>query len=233
VVKTLSIISNIQLNYTPSNKNNIIHGLYAITDPDLLTEKNIIFSVKEAIRGGAKIIQYRNKSATTSQQYAQANQLSHLCKQYNVIFIVNDDPQLAKAVSADGVHVGKEDGKIIYARQYLGPQTIIGVSCYNQLENAHKAIAQGADYVAFGRFFPSKTKPEAVHADIKILNQASRELAVPIVAIGGITLNNATALISQGTNAVAVINDLFHNTDEIYNTAKAYRALFLQNQLYP
>lgn len=211
---------------SPTNKSLSIQGLYAITDPELIIAEKLIPAVKDAILGGAKIIQYRNKSATHTQQLEQAQQLSSLCKQYQVCFIINDDPELAKAVAADGVHVGKEDGKIADARKQLGHQAIIGVSCYNQLESAQKAIEQGADYVAFGRFFPSKTKPDALQAELHLLEQASRQLSVPIVAIGGITRDNAPQLIKRGANAIAVINDLFHNSQDIYNTAKAYQTLF-------
>ena len=203
-----------------------IQGLYAITDPSLIPAEELIASVTQAILGGARVIQYRNKSASKTIQYEEAGQLSSLCKQHEVCFIINDDPQLAKAVDADGVHVGKEDGKIADARKCLGKQAIIGVSCYNQLENAQHSIAQGADYVAFGRFFPSRTKPEAVQADLQLLKEASQQLSVPIVAIGGINRDNAQQLIHYGADSVAVINDLFHNTQEIYKSAKIYQTLF-------
>lgn len=203
-----------------------INGLYAITDPDLISAEKLIASVEQVILGGARVIQYRNKSASKTTQYDEANELSILCKQHQVCFIINDDPQLAKAVNADGVHVGKEDGKIADARKQLGNQAIIGVSCYNQLENARRSITQGADYVAFGRFFPSKTKPNAVQADLQLLKEASQQLSMPIVAIGGINRDNAQELIQYGANSVAVINDLFHNNQEIYNAAKVYQAFF-------
>ncbi|MCU7799061.1 MAG: thiamine phosphate synthase [gamma proteobacterium symbiont of Lucinoma myriamae] len=203
-----------------------IHGLYAITDPDLIPAEQLLTSVEQVILGGARIIQYRNKSASKAIQYEEASQLSSLCKQHQICFIINDDPQLAKAVNADGVHVGKEDGKIADARKQLGKQAIIGVSCYNQLENAQRSIEQGADYVAFGRFFPSKTKPDAVQADLQLLKEASQQLNVPIVAIGGINRDNAQKLIQCGASSVAVINDLFHKNQEIYTTAKKYQAFF-------
>ena len=120
----------------------------------------------------------------------------------------------------------KKSGKIADARKLLGEQAIIGVSCYNQLNNAQRAIAQGADYVAFGRFFPSKTKPDAIQADLQLLEQASQQLNVPIVAIGGIKRDNAQELIKRGADAIAVINDLFHDEQEIYNTARIYQELF-------
>lgn len=207
-----------------------IQGLYAITAPELIAPEKLISSIENAILGGAKIVQYRNKLASHAQQYQQARELSHLCKQHQVCFIINDDPQLAKAVNADGVHVGKEDGKITDARKQLGSQAIIGVSCYNKLENAQKAIAQGADYVAFGRFFPSKTKPDAVQANLQLLEQAVQQLNVPIVAIGGVKRDNAQELIKRGAHAIAVINDLFHDRQKIYNTAKIYQEFFSSSQ---
>ena len=203
-----------------------IKGLYAITDPELITDEALLDTVKKAIEGGASIIQYRNKYASKTVQQQQAKQLSQLCKAHQVCFIINDDPELAKLVDADGVHVGKEDGKIADARKQLGKHAIIGVSCYNRLENAHNAIKQGADYVAFGRFFPSRTKPNAVQAELDLLEAAAKELTVPFVAIGGITRHNATQLISRGAHAVAVINDLFQDNQAVYNTAKEYKALF-------
>lgn len=203
-----------------------IQGLYAITAPELIAADAMISAIKSVILGGAQIVQYRNKLASKSEKLHQAHQISQLCKQHNVCFIINDDPQLAKAVSADGVHVGKEDGKIADARKILGEQGIIGVSCYNRLENAQQAITQGADYVAFGRFFPSKTKPDALQADLQLLELAKQELKVPIVAIGGITQDNAQDLIKRGADAIAVINDLFHDEQAIFSTAKIYQELF-------
>ncbi len=204
-----------------------IHGLYAITDPSLIPSAHLFSAVQYAILGGASIIQYRNKQATKTTQLHEAQQLRQLCKQHHVCFIINDDPQLAKQVAADGVHVGKEDGKIADARKQLGPSAIIGVSCYNQLKNAQQAISQGADYVAFGRFYPSQTKPLAIQADISLLTLAKKTLNVPIVAIGGINRDNAENLIQNGADSVAVIHDLFHNNQEIYHTAKQYQNLFL------
>lgn len=223
---TLISESSTLISENSSEKFSMIQGLYAITAAELIPAEKLIASIEKAILGGAKIIQYRNKFASQSQQYQEASQLSQLCKQHNVCFIINDDPQLAKTVHADGVHVGKEDGKIADARSQLGKQAIIGVSCYNQIENAHKAISQGADYVAFGRFFPSKTKPHAMQADLQLLEQASQQLSVPIVAIGGVKQDNAQQLIKRGAHAVAVINDLFHDEQEIINTAKVYQAFF-------
>ncbi|MCP3851148.1 MAG: thiamine phosphate synthase [Gammaproteobacteria bacterium] len=203
-----------------------IQGLYAITAPELISSERLVFSVEQAILGGTQILQYRNKQASESEKLHQASQISQLCRQHQVCFIINDDPQLAKAVNADGVHVGKEDGKIADARSLLGDQAIIGVSCYNRLDNAESAIAQGADYVAFGRFFPSKTKPNALQADLKLLEQAHQQLNVPIVAIGGIKRDNAQELIKRGADSIAVINELFHDEQEICSTARLFSGLF-------
>lgn len=203
-----------------------IQGLYAITSAELTPDNKLLKAVEDVIRGGAKIIQYRNKRASDTLQYQQAKELALLCRQHQVCFIINDDPQLAKAVAADGVHVGREDGKIADARTLLGEQAIIGVSCYNRLENAHKAVAEGADYVAFGRFFASQTKPHAMQADLSLLDEAAQQLSVPIVAIGGIKQDNAQQLIQRGADAIALIHDLFHDEQQIYHTARIYQRFF-------
>ncbi len=203
-----------------------IHGLYAISDPNLITDDKLFYCIEQAILGGVRVLQYRNKSASKNLQYQQAHELRALCKHYDVCFIINDDPHLAYSVQADGVHVGKEDGKIADARHILGDQAIIGVSCYNRLENAHNAIAQGADYIAFGRFFPSKTKPHALQADVNLLQQARTQLPIPIVAIGGINRDNAPQLIQYGADSIAVINDLFADNQQIYPTAKLFQGFF-------
>ncbi len=203
-----------------------IQGLYAITDPHLISAEKLIESIEQAILGGTRIVQYRNKLATKTLQLEQAQQLGKLCKQHDVCFIINDDPHLAQAVNADGVHIGKDDSKIIDARKQLGKQAIIGVSCYNQLANAQQALKQGADYIAFGRFFPSKTKPNAIQAEPQLLEQAVKQLPTAIVAIGGINQHNALSLINSGANALAVINDLFQDPDNIFKTAKVYQTFF-------
>lgn len=208
------------------NKNKKIQGLYAITDPTLINDLDLMQAVTLAIKGGARVIQYRNKLACAELQEIQAQALAQLCKQYNVCFIINDDPQLAKKVNADGVHVGKDDGKISAARKILGSDAIIGISCYNQLDNVRQAKADGADYIALGRFFPSKTKPDAVQATLELLEQVKQEIDLPVVAIGGINHDNAEALIAHGADAIAVIYDLFHNKQSIEQTAQTLQNLF-------
>ncbi len=208
------------------SKNNKIHGLYAITDPSLINDNNLIDAVSHAIEGGARVIQYRNKQASAEQQLKQAQLLAQICKQHKVCFIINDDPQLARKVNADGVHVGKDDGHIADARAVLGKEAIIGVSCYNRLDNALQAQADGADYIALGRFFPSQTKPEAVQASLELLAEVRQFINLPVVAIGGIERSNAGQLIEHGADAIAVIYDLFHNTQNIKQTAHEFQKLF-------
>jgi thiamine-phosphate pyrophosphorylase len=208
------------------NKAKKIVGLYAITDPNLIPDPLLLKAVEDAITGGAKTVQYRNKQANNLTQLEQASQLGRLCKKHRVTFIINDDPHLALAVNADGVHLGQQDDKIAEARKLLGEQAIIGVSCYNQIENAHLAVAAGADYIAFGRFFPSKTKPKAVPADLSLIKQAKQQFDVPVVAIGGITRDNVEPLIAAGADAVAIINALFNDCNHIVNAALSFQPFF-------
>ena len=205
-----------------------IEGLYAVT-PDLPDTNELLRNVRLALRGGARVLQYRNKTADAVLKLAQAQGLRQLAPEFQTTFIVNDDAQLAAQVDADGVHLGGEDGSVAAARALLGDSKIIGVSCYNRLSLAHEAVQQGADYVAFGAFFSSSVKPEAVKADVALLRTARKELGVPIVAIGGITQRNAAALIKAGANAVAVISALW-NAPDIERAAKEFAALFDSNR---
>jgi thiamine-phosphate pyrophosphorylase len=204
-----------------------IAGLYGITvDQDHYIERN----VKLALEGGARVIQYRNKAAkltkaTKVDQLSVAEKLADLCRQYEATYIINDNVELALAVNADGIHLGKKDLNIKSAREKIGSDKIIGVSCYNKLELAIEAEQQGADYIAFGRFFPSVTKPEAVAADMALLIEARKRLTLPIVAIGGINIDNAGALIQAGATSVAVIDGLF-NQNNIKKFAQDFSNLF-------
>jgi thiamine-phosphate pyrophosphorylase len=197
-------------------------GLYAITQTDDKSTKTIITEVEKVILGGAVVIQYRNKQVRDS--LSLAKELLTLCQHYAIPLIINDDVELAIAVEADGVHLGKDDGSITQARQRLGNKAIIGVSCYNCVAKAVAAQQQGADYVAFGRFFPSSSKPLAAPADINTLHQAKRVLNVPVVAIGGILPENGTVLLNAGADLLAVIGGVF--TAQPEQSARAYRALF-------
>lgn len=200
-------------------------GLYAITDAQQNNLPQLISDVEQALLGGARIIQYRDKSQDNNKRRNTAKQLRTLTQQHDALLIINDDVQLAIESLADGVHLGRDDRTITSARAQLGPDCIIGVSCYNDFALAQQAADNGADYVAFGRFFPSRTKPDAVTAEIKLLVRAKRKLNIPIVAIGGITTDNATTLINAGADILAVVNDIF-SQDDIKTAAQYYQTLF-------
>lgn len=185
-----------------------LHGLYAITDSQLLQGK-FSASVEQALQGGVRILQYRDKTSDSATRLQQAETLKALCLQHGARLIINDDIELAARVDADGVHLGKNDANIHKARKTLGEGKIIGVSCYNQLELAIQAQQQGANYVAFGRFFTSQTKPDAVSAPLDIISQAKQVLDIPVCCIGGINLDNAAQLILQGADMLAVIHAIF------------------------
>ncbi|MDF1624096.1 MAG: thiamine phosphate synthase [Pseudohongiella nitratireducens] len=204
-----------------------LHGLYAITDPKLLPGETLLSGVALAIAGGAKVIQYRNKTATVARQQEEATALRKLCHQHNVIFLVNDDVQLCLKSGADGVHLGQQDGKLADARHRLGSEAIIGVTCHDSGTMVSTAERAGADYVALGRFFPSQTKPEAPAASIAILKQIRQQTSLPIVAIGGITENNGRQLISAGADMLAVIHGVFGQKN-IRQHASALHDLFGQ-----
>jgi thiamine-phosphate pyrophosphorylase len=201
-----------------------IRGLYAIT-PEGMAPRALEAAVAEALAGGVAMLQYRCKSLPPAQQREQAATLRKLCLASGALFIINDDAVLAAELDADGVHLGREDGTLTSARQILGPRKIIGVSCYNDLALAARAGSEGADYLAFGSFFVSKTKPLAVAAEMGLIAAAKRRVALPVVVIGGISVENAPQLIHAGADALAVISDLFDATD-IRARALAYKKLF-------
>lgn len=202
-----------------------LHGLYAITDPTLATEDSLLAQAREALEGGARIIQYRDKGSNESRRRSEAEQLQALCKDHGALFIINDDLALAAAIKADGLHLGRDDLGLGEARRTLGSNAIIGVSCYNELERARQAQAAGADYVAFGRFFPSITKPQAIQAEIALLLQAKQALEIPIVAIGGITPENGAPLVQAGADMLAVIQGVFAQPN-IHQACQKFAKLF-------
>ncbi len=202
-----------------------IQGLYAIADTSFLSEDRLIREVALALRGGVRMVQYRDKSNDRARREHQVRELLDCCRPYNVPLILNDDVDLALRMGAAGVHVGRHDPAVAHARTVLGTSAIVGVSCYNDLSLALEAERAGATYVAFGRFFPSHTKPDAVQAHPSLLLEAKRCLRVPLVAIGGITPENAPALISAGADSVAVIHALFADPD-IRTTAARFASLF-------
>jgi thiamine-phosphate pyrophosphorylase len=199
-------------------------GLYAIT-PDERDTARLVALVRAALAGGAAAIQYRNKDASAALRREQASILVALCRAHGVPFVVNDDVGLAFAVGADGVHLGGDDGDLASARRRLGPERLLGASCYDRLELAVAAARQGADYVAFGSVFPSSTKPAAVRAPLALFGAARREIDLPLVAIGGITVENAPAVIEAGADAIAVISALFDAPD-VAARAQAFQRLF-------
>lgn len=202
-----------------------VRGLYAIADTRYLSAARLLGAVHEAIAGGAALIQYRDKGSDPARRREQARALLALCRGHGVPFIVNDDVALAAAIGADGVHIGRDDPALSDARRRLGAGRLIGVSCYNELERALSAQSQGADYVAFGSFFPSPTKPQAVRASIELLRTARATLRIPIVAIGGITPENGADLLAAGAAALAVIDGVFNQPD-IRAAAQRYARLF-------
>ena len=202
-----------------------IAGLYAIADSAYL--KDFAPAVTAALLGGARVIQYRDKTSDSTQREIIARALNALCRERGVPFLINDDVHLAATIEAAGVHLGRDDADIVTARAALGPRAIIGVSCYNELARAQAAQDAGADYVAFGRFFPSRTKPQAQQAAPELLRAARGALKIPIVAIGGITPENGGLLIEAGADALAVIEGVFGQTD-VRAAAERYARLFKQ-----
>lgn len=206
-------------------KKKIPRGLYAVTDPLLLPDERLVSGVAAAIQGGAVMVQYRDKGSDRDRRLWEVQDLLTLCRPLSVPLIINDDVELAREADADGVHLGQGDMAIGAARALLGDAAIIGITCHNSLDLARDAEAAGADYVAFGSFFPSPTKPDAVRADIDLLRRARREIALPIAVIGGITADNGTALIEAGADLLAVINDLFGHRD-VAAAARCLASLF-------
>lgn len=204
-----------------------MRGLYVITDSVLLADA-LVPAVEAVLIGGATIVQYRNKSTDHNQRFSEAQALLKLCRAYNRPFLINDDIELAETIGADGVHLGRSDGSIALARQRLGGNAIIGATCHNSLEYARQAAEEGANYLAFGAFYPSHTKPNASVAKLSILHSA-QQFGLPLVAIGGITLENAPPLIRAGADCVAVINDIFgHPITDIRQRALLFSQLFVE-----
>jgi thiamine-phosphate pyrophosphorylase len=206
-------------------KDRLQRGLYVITDSTLLSSERLVPAVAEAIAGGAVMVQYRDKSGDEGKRLWEAQDLVHLCRPLGIPLIINDDIELALKVEADGVHLGKEDSNLVEARSLLGDDAIIGVSCYNLLANAFEAVDAGADYIAFGRFFPSGTKSQAVQAEPELLLQARAEFDLPIVAIGGITAENGAQLVKAGADLLAVVHGVF-GQDDIRAAAERISRLF-------
>lgn len=200
-------------------------GLYAITDAALLPDDRLVTAVEQALLGGARLVQYRDKSSDGARRLTQARALNALCRHHDVPLIINDDVELAAQIGAAGVHIGKDDPAFATARARLGATALIGVSCYDCLALALDAERAGADYIAFGAFFPSPTKPAEIQAPLGLLREAKITLTVPIVAIGGITPDNAPSLLDAGADALAVVSAVFAQPD-IQAAARRFAALF-------
>jgi thiamine-phosphate pyrophosphorylase len=196
-------------------------GLYAITDGP---RADLTATVETVLGAGAALLQYRDKSIDAARRRVEATGLQRLCRRFGVPFIINDDVDLAAAVGAAGVHLGEHDAALAAARSRLGRDAIIGVSCYDSLERAQAGAAAGADYLAFGAFFPSPTKPHPRRATPELL-RAAKALGLPLVAIGGITPDNAQPLIDAGADFIAAISGVFGAADP-GATARRYADLF-------
>jgi thiamine-phosphate pyrophosphorylase len=204
-----------------------LRGLYAITPARLCTDPaQLMAAVDAALRGGARLIQYRDKHNDAPTRQGNALELLGLCRSHQAELIINDDVALARTIGT-GVHLGANDLPVRQARARLGADAIIGVSCANALDRALKAEAEGASYIAFGRFFLSRTKPDAPQAELSLLRIARARLRIPICAIGGITAENAVDPVESGADLVAAVEGVFGEFD-IEATARAYAGLFDQ-----
>lgn len=197
-------------------------GLYLLT-PDLADTGQLLTRVGDVL-ADAVLLQYRNKTADAALRREQATALLALCRRHGVPLIVNDDAALAADIGADGVHLGEDDEDVSAVRAWLGRGALIGASCYDSLERAQRVADAGADYVAFGAFFPSPTKPHARRATPDLL-RAAAALRLPRVAIGGITPDNASSLIDAGADLIAVVSGVFDAADPAA-AAHAYRDCF-------
>lgn len=206
------------------SKSQLTKGLYAIT-PDDKDTNDLLTNVKHALLGGITLLQYRDKISDANQKLSRALAIHELCLQFNVPLIINDDPLLASNCQAEGVHLGQSDESIHVARDLLGEKAIIGSTCHHNVSLAMTAEKQGADYVAFGRFFNSSTKPGTPLATTKTLEEAKRRIHIPLVAIGGITLDNAKPLIDAGADYLAVVNGVFSQQD-IASSCQNFDRLF-------
>jgi thiamine-phosphate pyrophosphorylase len=202
-----------------------LRGLYAITDTHLIPRARFAATVEAAVRGGATMIQLREKEAPRAEIVRLGREILAVTRRYGALLIINDHPSVAQEIGADGVHVGREDPSIAEARALLGPQAIIGASCYGDIERAVEAEKAGADYVAFGTPFPSPTKPKRTDISVDIFRQAKQSVRVPVFAIGGITLANAQQIIAAGADGIAVVSGVFAQPN-VEAAARALAQLF-------
>jgi len=196
-------------------------GFYVITDENLIPRDSFIETVEKSIKGGADIIQLREKTSSTDDIIALGKALHRITKKYNVPLIINDYPEVAREIGAEGVHLGENDYSISSARQILGNNSIIGISCYNQLQRGINGVREGADYLTFGTPFYTTTKPDREPTKLKLLIEAKRLLKdLPIFAIGGINKENACSVLKTGIDGIAVITSVFGSTDPEKSSAE-------------
>lgn len=205
-----------------------LRGLYAVT-PERADGGALLADVEAALAGGCRVVQLRDKLSPMAERLARARALRAATLRHGALLLINDDLALCRLVDADGVHLGRDDGDLALARRLLGPEKILGASCYADLARAQAAEQAGADYVAFGAAFPSPTKPEAANATVDLFFRAKTALTVKVCAIGGITAANAPTLLAAGVDLLAVITDLFSAPD-IEARAAAYQRLFEEAQ---
>ena len=210
------------------SKHFTISGLYALTHHDRKNREALLADVEAALKGGAKLIQFRDKTSSSEEKLLRAQALKELCERYQKPLLINDDVKLCIKINAHGVHLGQEDGSIETARKLLGSNKIIGATCHQSPEFAQKAEQDGADYIALGSFYSSKTKPKASLAPLTCIKEVRKVCSLPIVAIGGITLDNAPELLEENVDALAVISELF-TANNIEANAKQFSQLFFHH----
>ncbi|MEO6699042.1 MAG: thiamine phosphate synthase [Paraperlucidibaca sp.] len=203
-----------------------LHGIYGITDASLGDQ--LLSTVRLALIGGVRVLQYRDKSTDHAKRIHEASALAELCREFSALFIVNDDAALAQAAMADGVHLGQGDGQVAHARALLGPTAIIGVTCHNDLTLARAAVASGADYIAFGAMYTSPTKPQAQLCSLATLRAARAEFSLPLVAIGGISVDTIAPIRDAGADAIALISELWRADDTLAHSQRLTQEIYLR-----
>ncbi|MBB3213830.1 thiamine-phosphate pyrophosphorylase [Herbaspirillum sp. Sphag1AN] len=208
---------------TQSAKQWHLKGLYVVT-PDWDDTDKLVAATEQAILGGATLVQYRHKTADAAQRQQQASALLAVCRRHSVPFIINDYVELCLSLDADGIHVGGTDASVAEVRAQVGPDKIVGASCYGTLQLARDAWKAGASYVAFGGFYPSRVKKYEFKTAPEIVAESRREIPLPVVVIGGMTQENCQPLIAQGTDMVAAISSVYM-TEDVRGAAAAFAAL--------
>jgi thiamine-phosphate pyrophosphorylase len=203
-----------------------MRGLYLVT-PNWDDTAKLLEVTEQALGAGVALLQYRHKDADPALRLTQATALLALCRRYACKLVINDFVELCQAIGADGVHVGGTDASVAQVRAALGPDLIVGASCYGDLALAHRARKEGASYVAFGGFYPSKVKKYPVTTPPSIVDDAKREIALPCVVIGGMTPENAAPLAARGSDMVAAISSVYL-ADDVAGAVRQFNTLFPQ-----